>query len=88
MTTPERYGATKSVFLKRIIDLEENFWTMGDTGPCGPCTEFFMTMVQTLRVDHPARQKRWRPVIEFWNLVFPQFDRSADGELALASGWC
>jgi alanyl-tRNA synthetase len=46
---------------------EDNFWTMGATGPCGPCTEMFFEV---------GSEK-----IEFWNIVFQQFNRAADGTL-------
>jgi len=66
----------------RVISLEENFWAMGDTGPCGPCTELFYDHGPDVAGGPPgspdADGDRY---IEFWNLVFPQFDRSADGEL-------
>ena len=60
----------------------DNFWQMADTGPCGPCTEIFY--------DHGAHIPGGPPgspdedgdrFIEIWNLVFMQFDRSADGTL-------
>ncbi|WP_321324414.1 alanine--tRNA ligase [Thiomicrorhabdus sp.] len=61
---------------------KDNFWQMGDTGPCGPCTEIFY--------DHGADVAGGPPgspdedgdrYIEIWNLVFMQFDRAADGTL-------
>ena len=61
----------------------DNFWSMGDTGPCGPCTEIFY--------DHGADVAGGPPgspdedgdrYIEIWNLVFMQYNRSADGEMA------
>tara|TARA_R110002073_G_scaffold4833_4_gene30807 strand:+ start:7890 stop:10490 length:2601 start_codon:yes stop_codon:yes gene_type:complete len=61
---------------------DDNFWTMGDTGPCGPSSEIFY--------DHGADVPGGPPgspdgdldrYIEIWNLVFTQFDRSADGTL-------
>jgi len=66
----------------RVIDLEENFWTMGDTGPCGPCTELFYDHGSEVAGGPPgSADEDGDRYIEFWNLVFPQFDRSADGEL-------
>ncbi|XOV82041.1 MAG: alanine--tRNA ligase [bacterium] len=66
----------------RVIDLEENFWTMGDTGPCGPCTELFYDHGPEIEGGPPGSpEEDGDRYIEFWNLVFPQFDRSADGTL-------
>ncbi len=67
---------------QRIIDLEENFWTMGDTGPCGPCTELFYDHGPSIAGGPPGSpDEDGDRFIEFQNLVFPQFDRSADGTL-------
>ena len=61
---------------------KSNFWSMGDTGPCGPCTEIFF--------DHGAHIPGGPPgspdedgdrYVEVWNLVFMQYDRSADGTM-------
>ena len=60
----------------------DNFWQMGETGPCGPCTEIFYDHGADIPGGPPgspdADGDRW---IEIWNLVFMQFDRSADGML-------
>jgi alanyl-tRNA synthetase len=60
----------------------DNFWQMGDTGPCGPCTEIFFDHGPSIPGGPPgsadADGDRW---VEIWNLVFMQFDRSADGTL-------
>jgi alanyl-tRNA synthetase len=60
----------------------DNFWQMGDTGPCGPCTEIFYDFGPQVAGGPPgspdADGDRW---VEIWNLVFMQFDRSADGTL-------
>jgi alanyl-tRNA synthetase len=60
----------------------DNFWQMGDTGPCGPCTEIFYDHGAAVPGGPPgsadADGDRW---VEIWNLVFMQFDRSADGTL-------
>ncbi len=62
---------------------KDNFWSMGDTGPCGPCTEIFWDNGPELACDSPDCNvgcdcDRY---MEIWNNVFMQFDRSADGTL-------
>jgi alanyl-tRNA synthetase len=64
------------------LGAKDNFWAMGDTGPCGPCSEIFY--------DHGAEVTGGPPgspdedgdrFVEIWNLVFMQFDRSSSGEM-------
>jgi len=66
--------------------MKDNFWQMGDTGPCGPCSEIFYDMgieaAETPGVDKPFGHDDAR-YVEIWNLVFMQFDRDAQGELNL-----
>jgi alanyl-tRNA synthetase len=57
----------------------DNFWAMGDTGPCGPCTEIHWDRRPDELGDPLADDTR---LLELWNLVFMQYERSADGELA------
>ena len=67
----------------RVIDHEENFWAMGDTGPCGPNTEIFYDQGPQVAGGPPGSpEEDGDRFLEFWNLVFPQFDRSPDGSLA------
>ena len=78
----EGYWIEAGVPKDRIFQygLKDNFWQMGETGPCGPCSEIFYDMgleaAETPGVDKPFGQDEAR-YVEIWNLVFMQFDRSA-----------
>ncbi|MCF6318832.1 MAG: alanine--tRNA ligase [Proteobacteria bacterium] len=64
------------------IGAKDNFWQMGDTGPCGPCTEIFYDHGENIAGGQPGTpEEDGDRFIEIWNLVFMQFDRQADGEL-------
>jgi len=70
---PERFS--------RLGD-KDNFWAMGDTGPCGPCSEIFFDHGPSIEGGPPGTpEEDGDRYIEIWNLVFMQYDRNADGEL-------
>ena len=70
-----------------IPGLKDNFWAMGDTGPCGPCSEIFYDMgVEASEEGHVGDKECQFPCdcgryVEIWNLVFMQFNRDASGAL-------
>jgi len=65
------------------IGAKDNFWAMGDTGPCGPCTEVFYDHGPGVAGGPPGTPEAdGDRYVEIWNLVFMQFDRSADGTLS------
>lgn len=82
----ERFWIETGVPKDRIFGMsaKDNFWQMGDTGPCGPCSEIFYDLgieaAEEPGVDKPFPQDDQR-YVEIWNLVFMQFDRSSDGTL-------
>ncbi len=61
---------------------QSNFWAMGDTGPCGPCTEIFYDHGPGIAGGPPGSpDEDGDRYVEIWNLVFMQYDRAADGTL-------
>jgi alanyl-tRNA synthetase len=61
---------------------KDNFWSMGDTGPCGPCTEIFYDHGPSVAGGPPgSAEADGDRYVEIWNLVFMQYDRGADGKL-------
>jgi alanyl-tRNA synthetase len=87
-----KFWLEQNVASERIVaipGLKENFWAMGDTGPCGPCTEIHYDMgaaaselghgVTASECKFPCDCGRF---VEIWNLVFQQFNRDASGKLA------
>jgi len=62
------------------IDSSDNFWSMGDTGPCGPCSEIFFDNGEHIAGGPPGSPDGdGDRFVEIWNLVFMQFDQLADG---------
>ena len=76
---------TMKVDPKRFSRLgaKANFWAMGDTGPCGPCSEIFYDHGPQVPGGPPGSpDEEGDRYVEIWNLVFMQFDRSANGEMS------
>ena len=64
------------------IGAKDNFWSMGDTGPCGPCSEIFFDHGEDVPGGPPGTpEEDGDRYIEIWNLVFMQYDRDASGTL-------
>lgn len=64
------------------IGAKDNFWQMGDTGPCGPCSEIFYDHGEAIAGGPPGTpEEDGDRFVEIWNLVFMQFDKQADGSL-------
>ena len=73
-------GVPKGKFSR--IDTSDNFWAMGDTGPCGPCSEIFFDHGPEVEGGPPGTpEQEGDRYIELWNLVFMQYERLADGTL-------
>lgn len=69
---------------KRIIRLgeDENFWSMGDTGPCGPCSELLYDRGEKFgTAKNPFEDKTGERYPEFWNLVFMEYNRDSNGKM-------
>jgi alanyl-tRNA synthetase len=81
-----QYWLDVGVPAERIFSLgvKDNFWAMGDTGPCGPCSEIYYDFgreaAEDPSADRPFPEDEQR-YVEIWNLVFMQFDRGGDGVL-------
>lgn len=77
---------TRYVPQERIVRLGEadNFWAMGEVGPCGPCSELYYDLGPARgRAKTPAEDPSGHRFLEFWNLVFMQYNREMDGSLTL-----
>jgi alanyl-tRNA synthetase len=67
--------------IQRMGD-DDNFWAMGDTGPCGPDSEIFMDLGEAYGHDGGPKHGGDARFVEIWNLVFMQYNRDADGTLS------
>lgn len=68
----------------RITRLDEatNFWAMGDVGPCGPCSELLYDRGESFgKAKNPSEDESGERFLEYWNLVFMQFNRGKDGAM-------
>lgn len=66
--------------IKRMGD-KDNFWQMGDTGPCGPCSEIFVDQGESFDTEEDYFGGDGDRFLEIWNLVFMQYERHSDGTL-------
>lgn len=91
VTVYEKDDEAADIWLKELgvseerfsrIGEKDNFWSMGDVGPCGPCSEIFFDHGEQYWGGPPGTpEEDGDRYIEIWNLVFMQYDRSADGTL-------
>jgi len=91
VTVYEEDDGAAEIWLKEIgvdphrftrMGAKSNFWAMGDTGPCGPCTEIFYDHGPEVEGGPPGSpHEDGDRYVEIWNLVFMQFDRAADGTM-------
>jgi len=91
VTVYEEDDGAAEIWLKEIgvdparftrMGMKSNFWAMGDTGPCGPCTEIFYDHGPGIEGGPPGSPNEdGDRYVEIWNLVFMQYDRSVDGTM-------
>ncbi len=91
VTVYEEDDGAAEIWLKEVgvdpgrftrMGMQSNFWAMGDTGPCGPCSEIFYDHGPDVQGGPPGSPNEdGDRYVEIWNLVFMQFDRSADGTM-------
>jgi len=91
VTVYEKDQEAEAIWLKEVgvsaerfsrLGDKDNFWSMGDTGPCGPCTEIFYDHGADIAGDPPGGvNDDGDRYIEIWNLVFMQFNRTSSGEM-------
>ena len=64
-----------------VISSNDNFWSMGDVGPCGPCTEIFYDFGDKYNGNPPGQGDEGERYVEIWNLVFMQFNRVSKNKI-------
>ena len=81
--TLQKAGFSKAEAENRVtaIPTSDNFWMMGETGPCGPCSEIFYNRDRDAKKFEGEDPKKADSCVEIWNLVFMQFNRGDDGVL-------
>ena len=81
--TLQKAGFSKAEAENRVtaIPTSDNFWMMGETGPCGPCSEIFYNRDRDAKKFEGDDPKKADSCVEIWNLVFMQFNRGDDGVL-------
>ncbi|UFX98502.1 alanine--tRNA ligase [Candidatus Gromoviella agglomerans] len=66
---------------ERIIEIEDNFWSMGSTGPCGYCSEIYYDKGHQYEGNLPGQGDEKDRYVEIWNIVFMSFNRDEDGKM-------
>ena len=91
VTVHEDDKDSEEIWLKKIgvsstrlakLGDDDNFWSMGDTGPCGPCSEIFFDNGKNFDGKAPGEGDTGERYIEIWNLVFMEFNRDSNGKLS------
>ena len=91
VTVHEDDKESEEIWLKKIgvsstrlakLGDDDNFWSMGDTGPCGPCSEIFFDNGKNFDGKAPGEGDTGERYIEIWNLVFMEFNRDSNGKLS------
>ena len=88
--TLQKAGFSKAEAENRVtaIPTSDNFWMMGETGPCGPCSEIFYNHNWKAQKFEGEDPEKTDSCVEIWNLVFMQFNRGDDGALRLLPAPC
>lgn len=97
ITVHETDSESESIWIDKIgvpkdrvarLGDEDNFWSMGDTGPCGPCSEIFYDYGEEYEGEKPSDGDTGDRYVEVWNLVFMEFNRDSKGKLTPLPNKC